>query len=320
MDKYDWQATESGPKGYPMQVISGTLFYRGEDHGLYVPDRATIYHGWGKGVSSHVTGADLKPLPDRLEITFFSYTENQFYKGKFDLPYEKILALFNSGYVLSSEEKRLTYLQLVVGVAPGGVVAVWAQGINKTTEVFFGQAEKAEVDWKRIIDNPKYPEDRREEYAQKVIKNSLTPEAVESLSKNGIPFGRWNTYRTRYPWQPVFTGMQLKNGRIAQIKYFNGEDDYLTLPLEPAIAASPRPVPSEVHFSWLRPNAKSMSFELYFNEAEIFAAFKALGGNKQPLQLEMLMVKTEKSHDFTIWLRNDKDKIELKLTNVKTYG
>ena len=317
MDKYGWQATESAPKGYPMEVVSGTLFYRGQDHGLYVPDRATIYHGWGKGVSSHVTGADFKPLPDRLEITFFSYTENLFYKGKFDLPYEKILALFKSGYVLSTDEKHLTYLQLVVGVAPGGIVAVWAQGINKTTEVFFGQAEKVAGDWARIVGDADIS---REAFVQSVIADSLKPEAIESLRKNGIPFGRWNTYRTLYPWQPVFTGMLLEDGRIDQIKYFNGEDDYLNLPLEPAIAASPRAVPSELHFSWLRPNAKSMLFELYFNEAEIFAAFKALGGNKQVLQLEMLMVKTEKSHDFTIWLRNDKDKIELKLTNVKTHG
>ena len=318
MDKYDWQATESAPKGYPMQVVSGTLFYRGEDHGLYVPDRVpALQPGWGVGRSSHITGPDFKPLPDRLEITFFSYTENQFYKGKFDLPYEKILAMFKAGYESYTYEKHVTYNKVVVGVAPGGAVAVWLSGINKTTEIFFGQAEKAEVDWKRIIDNPKYP---REGYADLVIKESLTPEAIAALRKNGIPFDLWSTYRTRYPWQPVFTGMVLKNGRIGQMKYFNGEDDYLNLPLEPAIAASPRPVPSELHFSWLRPNAKSMLFELYFNEAEIVAAFKALGGNAQPLRLEMLMVKTEKSHDFTIWLRNDKDKIELKLTEVKTYG
>ena len=133
MDKYNWQATESAPKSYPMQVVSGTLFYHGQNQGLYVPDGSSIDDGWGSGISSHIVGPDLKPLPDRLQITFFSYTENQFYVGKFDLPYEKILALFKAGYDLRRGGGHTTYGQIVVGIAPGGAVAVWVSGLSKTT-------------------------------------------------------------------------------------------------------------------------------------------------------------------------------------------
>jgi hypothetical protein len=36
--KFDWGATESAPKHYPMEIIRGTFIYHGEaEKGLYVP-------------------------------------------------------------------------------------------------------------------------------------------------------------------------------------------------------------------------------------------------------------------------------------------
>src|SRR5690625_6866949 len=64
-------------------------------------------------VSSHIVGLDLKPLPDRLDIKFFSYTENQFYHGVFELPYERILSLFSEG---SLNKEDPTYYRIMVGV------------------------------------------------------------------------------------------------------------------------------------------------------------------------------------------------------------
>src|SRR5690625_747622 len=132
-DRFDWKATESAPRNYPMRIINGTLLYRGESHGLYIPSGGTIGRGWGEMVSSHIVGPDLKPLPDRLDIKFFSYTENQFYHGVFELPYERILSLFREWDRLND---RPAYNRIMTGVAPGGAVAVWLTGQVKTTEVF----------------------------------------------------------------------------------------------------------------------------------------------------------------------------------------
>src|SRR5690625_444757 len=89
-DKFDWKATESAPKNFPIQIINGTFIYHGRSDGagLYVPSGGLLDKGWGEMISSHIVGPDLKPLPDRLKITFFSYLEDQFYEGVFDLPYE----------------------------------------------------------------------------------------------------------------------------------------------------------------------------------------------------------------------------------------
>ena len=317
-DKYDWQATESAPRNYPMQVVSGTLFYHGETNGLYVPNGSSIDHGWGTGGSSHVVGPDLKPLPDRLEITFFSYTENQFYIGKFDLPYDKIRAMFKAGYHNYDEDKHITYNATVVGVAPGGAVSVWLSGWGHTTEVFFGQAEKTDVDWRQIIDATHIT---REEFVQKVIKSSLkAPGALEAFRKNGVPFGLWSRYRAQYAWKPLFTGLQTESGRIDEIKYYNGEQDFFDYPLSATVAASTRPIPNYLRFTRARPPAKGLSVRLHFNEAEIIDAFKKLGANNQPLQLEMRIDVVEGKEVFTVWLRNDKDKIELKRLEIKTYN
>jgi len=92
--EFDWYATESAPEHYPMEIIRGTFYYRGQDDGLYIPSGGTLRAGWGQMNSLHVTGPEKKPLPDRFEVYFFPYTEKQFYHAKFDLPYDQILAIF----------------------------------------------------------------------------------------------------------------------------------------------------------------------------------------------------------------------------------
>ena len=318
-DKFDWNASESAPLNYPMRIVGGGLSYHDGSGSLYIPDGSRIDDGWGKGISSHLTGERFKPLPNKLTINFFSYTENQFYRGQFDLPYDKILKLFQEGYYSPNENKHVTYHQIVTGVAPGGAVSVWLAGFNRTTEVFFGQAEKYAGEWSTITSNTRMS---REEYVQRGIQESLeTPEALQALKKNGVPLGLWASYRTRYPWQPVFTGMTIRDGRINVIEYFNGEGDYLNYPLEKDIAASTRAVPRYINFIWEYTKIQGRSYELTFNEPEIFDAFKKLGNSNPPLQLEMRMTTNDEGKKlFSVWLRNAKESIPLKQTVVKIYG
>ena len=70
--KFEWSATENAPKHYPMEIIQGTFYYKGEkDLGLYIPGGGTLKAAWGKFISSQVSGDKFKSLPDRLKITFF---------------------------------------------------------------------------------------------------------------------------------------------------------------------------------------------------------------------------------------------------------
>ena len=319
MTKFEWQASDSAPLNFPMRIISGSLGYHDGNGSLYVPTSARIANGWGEGMSSHVVGDDKKPLPNRLDIVFFSYTENQFYRGHFELPYDKILKLFQKSYYSPKVRREVTFHRIVVGVAPGGVVSVWVNGINNTTEVFFGKAEKVDLPWSTLTSATDIT---RKEYVREVIQNTLeTPEAIAALHKNGVPFGLWDRYRTRYDWQLLFTNMPLEDNLINLISYFNGESEYQYYPPRNNTAAGTRPVPKQMIFVWMPPGAtKGRLIELYFNEAEIFNAFQTLGANHQPLKLEMRIETVNGQPMFTVSLRNEKTKIEFDHTEVKNYG
>ena len=232
-------------------------------------------------ISSHVVGDGFKPLPDRLEITFFSYTENVFYQGAFDLPYGKILELFNAGYFSQRENGHATYDNIMCGIAPGGTVVVWLLGIDKITEVFTGKANKIEA-------SEKLNEIIPPELVKMEIENEDSKErdALESMRKNGIPFTNWSTrFRTQYQWVPAFA-VENPPKKISAIFYLNGEQDYLIYPLNDSIAAATRPVPKQMNFVYQSPKGWSYLYNIHFDEAEALKVFERLGANQQKLKLE----------------------------------
>ena len=315
--QFKWSASSSAPDGFPMKIISANLNYTGG--GEYVGASARTDSGWGQPDSG--SGGGTQPVPQILDILFFSYTENQFYRGTFDLPHEKILKLMQEGYYNpKGRAGHVTYNEFVVGVAPGGVVTIWARGISRQTEVFYHKAIKVNLPWDTLI---KATHITREQFVRKVIEDSLknNPAALAALQKNGPPFGLWDRYRKRYSWQPVFINLDLRDKRIQLVSYFNGEHDYLDYPLDAATAAAARAVPERVDFIWLPPGAtKGRLIELYFNEPEILNAFEKLGNQNQPLKLEFRVTLVNNKYDLSVWVRNEKDEIELKQTQHKAYA
>jgi len=318
MTKFEWQATESGPKHYPMEIISGSLKYHDGSGSSYVPNGATLDHGWGWGRSSHVLGDGKRkdPLPNRLTIRFFSYTEDQFYEGDFELPYEKILALFQAGFYSHSKGEEVTYRNIIVGVSPGGGVAVWLWAYEKITEVFFGQAEKADIPWSRLTTATKIS---REEYVRRRVEESLkTPERIEALRKNGVPLDLWKNYRIRYHWQPLFTGMTLRDPRL-HTKYFNGEQGFLDYPPGKEAAALTHAVPKEIGVYWKNPNGRNQQFDFTFDDTEIMSVFKTLSKHQLPITLEFSMRRNEDGRAIHFIVHTEKEAIPLKKVGFRVY-
>lgn len=297
--KFEWDATESAPEHYPMKIISGTFIYKGEaERGLYIPDGGTLVDGWGDSISSHVTGDKYKPLPDRLTITFFSNAENQFYKGEFKLPYDKILALFQEG--VAAKNKIPAYSSVMVGIAPGGAVSVWVIGKGGYIEVFFGQAEKVDLNPSVAFALPF--EDKAQEtwYIEKQLTNVLSPEEIKHLKTNGIPFGLWARYRHLYEWEPVLAeGFTMT---YVGFEFLNGERN-------DSEGMVSRPVPREVAFKTVI-NDKRRIFFVTFDEFEIMDAFEKLGANNQKVYLEFEPRLPRETTRVRIY--NDKESITLK--------
>ena len=299
--KFEWKASESAPENFPMQIIRGNLRYHGDasGDGLYVPNGVVISHGWGRMRSSHVTGPDLKPLPDKLDITFFSYMEDTFYQGSFDLPYDKILRLFREDEARPKKKDRQGQdmkndYRIIVGVAPGGTVAVWVTGTG-STEVFFGQAKKVELD---IAKEFRVPITNRKEYVNEIIGDEVKPEVLAAIRKNGIPFQQWANYRTPYQWVPTFAVSHPP--KEIGMNFFNGESAYYNFP-----------------YAVNEGEAKGY-YIIHFDEAEMLTAFAKLGANHKSLQLEF-EPKLPKDQTL-VRLRNDKETIQLKKFTVKKIG
>lgn len=307
--KFDWLATESAPQHYPMEIIQGAFYYHGADRSLYIPYGGTLSSGWGHGISNHHVHSEPQPLPDRLSIVFFSYAEKQFYKGEFDLPYDKILALFRDGVDNPTDFgnglTRPVYSKVMVGIAPGGAVAVWVTG-KKTAEVFFGQAEKTEIDPGRAFRLPFKDKADSDAYIQEGLVEDLSTDELESLKKNGIPFGLWARYRNLYNWGPTaIAGNGLEH---VSIYYLNGEffgQGLGILAANDAVTAL-RPVPRMLSF-------RSLDKTLYtvtLDEFETMDAFEKLGANGQKVYMEF--DPRLPRENIKVRLYNDKESIELK--------
>jgi len=312
--KFEWSATECGPEGYPMEIIKGTFLFKGEEHGLYIPDGGTLNGDWGDPTSSH--GSIKHTLPDRLEITFFSYTEKQFYRGEFDLPYDRIVELFQKGLKEQKEEKKEfpTYSKMMVGIAPGGAVAVWVTG-GPGVEVFFGQAEKVELNPIFAFNLPFESEEESDAYIAKQLPNSLSTEELESLEKNGIPFGLWSRYRARYHWIATAKGDSIYGFNI---KYVNGESERGHFPFVEDDKLRLLPVPLQMYFE-----TNKYIYRVNFDDLEIVSAFEQLKSHEnlteEGRRIAMEFDLQYPRSNSRVRLYNVKESIELKKVAFKDW-
>lgn len=193
---------------------------------------------------------------------------------------------------------------MMVGVAPGGAVAVWVTG-KETREVFFGQAEPYEAE----IKNPLGGEiDDRAQYARSYLED-LPPEVLADIDKNGVPFGLWAMYRKVYRWNPVFSKAHLP--KVLSISLFNGENYRLDYPLEASVKNEARPLPLLMSFHYpIDGAAKDYLYIVRFDDKEMFSAFDQLSKNQELVNIEF-DPRLPKSQT-KVRLYNSKESIELK--------
>lgn len=311
--EFDWYSTECAPKHYPMKIIQGTFYYKDQDKGLYIPSGGQLSAGWGESISSHITGAKLKPLPDSVAVVFYSYAEKQFYKGEFDLPYEKILSLFRQDYEKHTDKNEVDYDSIMIGVAPGGAISVWVNGAT-TKEVFAGKAEKIDLDPTSGFDIPFDSAAEAEEYKNKILAAALDNDELESLNKNGIPFGLWSRYRNLYKWAPAYKNGKISTDKEMPVSFINGERHWMPTILDDAIINIPRPLPRTLKFS-APVGQESYYFIVNFDEIELMNAFERLGAHGEKVYLEFEPRAPRQLMKIRAF--NDKESIELKKTKIK---
>ena len=223
--QYDWGVAVNVPIGYPIRfyaaMVGGTPISREFYTKKEEPDWGNAY-----GYESHSMGY----LPASVDMVWLSYKEDCFYRLKTAIDYEKIAKLFREGYeerLPNGEVKHTTYNTVVVGIAPGGVVVLWAgNAYFKITEIGRYQAEKIDLKEPPGLDSHQRLIFSKEDREETLNSDLAIPKAVREANKNKpIPFGLWDSYRDhQYQWYPTF---EIPNGRIGDVdyQYWNGEAD-----------------------------------------------------------------------------------------------
>ena len=274
MSTFDWLPTECAPKDYPARIVRGTLLF-GDGGSVPIPGDQLINNGWGAVGSTHIVGPSLKPVPVQLELRWFSYLEDRFYAGRFELPSARMLELFGAGAASPRPGPRLKYDTVIVGVAPGGDVSVWMGAQRIVTEVATYRAAVAELSWTAVLDNPGIP---RAKYIADALKEALPAEVLKRVTGTPVPAGRWGAvYARRLPWTPRLRGTLAATD--LWVRCFNGEHEWLDLSGTRKDVDSPpltRGVPRELTLTWRHGSGADLRSVVTLDEREVFAAFAKL--------------------------------------------
>ena len=224
-EKYEWGAGVSTEIGFPVRIYAGRV----GDVSIMASFTASFDRpddGWGVGTQE---GSMMKQLPKDIDIVWYSYVEDCFYRVKTDLDYPKLLKLFREGYKERARNLEAfpkgygeeTFNTFVVGLAPGGVVVVWVEGPMRQIEIGRFQAEKINLKQPEGLDGHERLIFSKEEH-QRVLNDSIA--RPPHIREKPIPFGLWDDYRDiKYPWYPTFEFY--KGAKIGDvfIRYFNRE-------------------------------------------------------------------------------------------------
>jgi len=334
-EKYEWGAGISTEIGFPVRIYAGRV----GDVSIMASFTASFDRpddGWGVGTQE---GSMMKQLPKDIDIIWYSYVEDCFYRVKADLDYPKLLKLFREGYKERANNLETfpkgylerTFTTFVVGLAPGGVVVVWVEGMRRQIEIGRFQAEKI---------NLKQPEGLDDHdaliFSEQERKETLEDERFrpKHIREKPTPFGLWDDYRDiKYPWYPTFEFY--KGAKIGDvfIEYFNREmwdTFYEEMTLEtPArknyssneitiipdifyqkgedISDKKYPLPSSISFGYRANNGSKYGGYYKFDWEEnkkVFAEFFKMYPNTKRARLNIRLNKDNSL--FTIRLENEK--------------
>ena len=280
---FKWYAVATAPREYPMEIINGTFFYKGQDVGIDIPSGGTLTTGWGESGSVYVGDNEIPPLPDRVKVKFYSYAENKFYQAEFSLPYDAILKKFQEFQPETPNDRN--YSNFLLGVAPGGAMSVWIKG-PRTTEVFFGQAEKIDMSPEAAFSLPFKSKEQSDHYVESALAESVTPEQLVNIKTKGVPIGTWARYRNLYKWSPVYKDGKLAVDPKMASGYLNGEKYWIPTQFNEELANTLKPLPLHLQFRAQATKDEKPIYIIDFEPTELMEAFEKLGAHGEKVFIE----------------------------------
>lgn len=218
---FEWNMNISTPKYYSIVNIKTELLYSNGSKNVY---EEYIYAGMDWGSSQTSRGSSHKQeIPTRLHTKWLSYREGetgQLYEGTFDLPYDTILNLFRNGYIYQytdSEIVKEEYTGISVGLAPGGVVALWVSGSHRRVQVGCWVADKLSADDELFASRGGQ---------KKWVKQLRSTDSYDNIPDHikNKPIGQWEKYNQTYPYRYNVSFVDGEpESLLIETRYYNGE-------------------------------------------------------------------------------------------------
>lgn len=179
MTEYQYFLSGNAPELYPADVRMGMLYYGDASTDLLLlPKRYPYEAEWGCIISTNILNRTEYPMPKRLRLEWLSVVEQRFFSIDTPLPTELMEQMWQEG---STDEDGYTHI--VVGMAPGGGVAVWLVGGWRSALVAWMHAEEKQMTIEEFM--PGTPMGTLEQYCAYYINNSTR--AKEHIEKYGLP-------------------------------------------------------------------------------------------------------------------------------------
>lgn len=267
---FEWIATYSAPQAYPAFILDGDLWWPGGS--VYIPDNRVAATGWGVRGAIHITGEPARPAPERLTLTWYCVVQDRFWTIDAPLPAARIAALMAEGVAEPETGARIGYDSVIVGMAPGGAVAVWLGAGILVHEVALFRAAPTERPWTDVLDNPDVP---RDDYRRIMLAETIGEDAAAARLAEGVPPRMMETRHARWPILPEITGEGVPD--FLTVTYWNGEVEPFVTP-GAAPAHPTRAAPRSAEAGWRDGAGRRISAAIAFDRDEMAEALAAVCG------------------------------------------
>jgi len=157
-ESFEWDAETGADETAPMEIIYAEFIMSDGSTG-FIPSGDYLNGDWGiSGSGSMSVGEDHKKVPDSLRIVWFSYAENKFFKGHFQLPQKRMYDIFKKDYGkyknADGTESKHKCTGYALGIAPQGMVTLWMDAVGSIEIGTYYAEETFDIDWNSFSKNP----------------------------------------------------------------------------------------------------------------------------------------------------------------------
>ncbi|REC63507.1 hypothetical protein DRF65_05270 [Chryseobacterium pennae] len=288
-DTYVYETGSGCDENYPIDTYR-QVFYSKDNKMIQIDGLGFQRGPWGNGGVTYVKNEKQdKELPATMKVGYYSYAEDKFYEGEFNLPAEKIKEYLNEKaddpeYANKKNENSKDgffhkYDRIEVGFTLGGMVVLWMKGEDAQKVLATFTAKEAFPEWSSVFEDSS----RKEKVEYGLNNDVYTPKVKNEILTKTLPLGLWKTYEEQFSWGPLVnlpSGGKLEN---ISMKTINAETETL---YNSAQGDKKRAVPYNIEFFWSL-NGKYYNSRIVFGENmnyynAIYKATKASAKDARP--------------------------------------